>query len=296
MPHSCTHHTHMQIHTIVLTHTPTHTLLPLHSTISLHHSFYFCDDRFNFQSLSDCSFWIASWFCCIDNMSFLRSLRFYFFIWSFHFLPTMFLFLRSSFFVGSMLTSVFQVRDYLQTSNNPCFLHTRLCIRCQKASDALRAWVGGFTVGWWGSDQPLPRGPPICQYLSELSLGPAGFPRKIIQSAVTGKEKGEGDSKLGLQHSGSQVVESLSASLSRQTPNLIFSGACFPGLGLSCLASPRGKLFSAGRKRNTSLVALRGEEIMVKFSCFWKTDSEFCLQEVYWGMPAGWVMMGGVRG
>lgn len=124
----------------------------------------------------------------------------------------------------------------------------------------------------------------ICQnYLLDLLVSP----EKSSNLLSLGKEQGEGDCKLGLQHSGSQVVESLSASLSRQTPNLIFSGACFPRLGRSCLASPRVKLFSAGRERNSSLVALRGEEIMVKFSCSWKTDSEFCLQEVYWGMPPG---------
>lgn len=104
----------------------------------------------------------------------------------------------------------------------------------------------------------------ICQnYL----LGVLVSPEKSFNLRSLGKEQEEGDSKLDFQHSGSQVVESLSTSLSRQTPKLTFSGTCFPRQGLSWLASPRAKLFSAGRERNSILVALRGEEIMVKFSC-----------------------------
>lgn len=94
-------------------HTRTHS----HAHVCLRHTFYLCGGSSNFRNLSDCSFCVASCFCCPDTR---LSLRFYFSVGSFHSLPTLFPFLLSSLSIASGSTSAFRVGDCPRVSGNSC--------------------------------------------------------------------------------------------------------------------------------------------------------------------------------
>lgn len=157
--HSHTRNTHNTLTCTLSAYPPT----PFpHITVRLHHNLYVYQGCFNFQKLSDCSFCIASCFCCIDPRYLSEILLFYCKfscpLYTVSLSPE-FLFQQSH--IRHLPFQLEIVLEYLVILVFP-FMFTRKRLKGVKRL---------LVPGWVAS---------LCQYLQEFPLGPVVFPQKKV--------------------------------------------------------------------------------------------------------------------